>query len=305
MAETPRIRGILAPVLTPFTPDLSPDAPRLLEHCRWLLGKGAGLAVFGTNSEANSLSVAEKLDLLARLLDAGIPPSRLLPGTGCCALPDTVALTRRAVSAGCAGVLMLPPFYYKDVSDDGLFRSYADVIERVGDASLRVYLYHIPPVSKVPLSLSLIERLITAYPGVIAGIKDSSGDWNNTEALLRLFQSDIFDVFCGSEAYLLATMRGGGAGSISATVNVNPAAIADLHDSWQSPGAEEKQQKLIHIRTAFAKISMISSMKAAVARARNHPGWAVPRPPLMPADESAMATIFAELDGLGFDGLQE
>src|SRR5439155_11919801 len=122
----------------------------------------------------------------------------------------------------CAGVLMLPPFYYKNVSDEGLFRSYAEVIERVGDARLRIYLYHIPPVSQVPISLALIERLLDAYPGTIAGIKDSSGDWNNTHAMLERFQPQGFDVFAGSETFLLATLRGGGAGCISATANVNP-----------------------------------------------------------------------------------
>ena len=135
-------------------------------------------------------------------------------------------LTRRAVAHGCGGVLMLPPFYYKDVSDDGLFASFAEVIERVGDPRLRVYLYHIPPVSRVPLSLALIERLLQRYPGTVAGIKDSSGDWDNTRAMLERFQPRGFDVFSGSETFLLATLRAGGAGCISATANVNPAAIA-------------------------------------------------------------------------------
>src|SRR5690349_11048211 len=155
-----RIRGALAPVVTPFDRELRPDPERYIAHCRWLLEQGVGLAVFGTTSEANSLSVAEKIALLDTLVEAGIPPARMMPGTGCSAFPDTVALTSHAVRLGCAGVLMLPPFYYKGVSDDGLFRSYAEVIERVGDGRLRVYLYHIPPVSQVPLSLALIERLL-------------------------------------------------------------------------------------------------------------------------------------------------
>jgi len=162
--------GVLAPVITPFDRDLAPDAERLIRHCRWLLDRDVGLAVFGTNSEANSLSVPEKLRLLDALLGAGIPPERMMPGTGCCAFPDTVELTRRAVERGCSGVLMLPPFYYKSVTDDGLFASYAEVIERVGDTRLRIYLYHIPPVSQVPISLALIERLLARYPQIVAGI---------------------------------------------------------------------------------------------------------------------------------------
>jgi 4-hydroxy-tetrahydrodipicolinate synthase len=151
---------VLSPIVTPFTSDLCPDAARLARHCRWLLDNDVGLAVFGTNSEGNSLTVAEKAGLLDALVEAGLPAARMMPGTGTCALPDTVELTRRAVSHGCGGVLMLPPFYYKDVSDDGLFASFAEVIERVGDARLRVYLYHIPQVSRVPISLALIDRLL-------------------------------------------------------------------------------------------------------------------------------------------------
>ena len=117
--------------------------------------------MFGTNSEANSLSVAEKRELLEALVEGGVPPAALMPGTGHCALTDSVELTRAAVELGCAGVLMLPPFYYKGVSDEGLFRNFAEVIERVGDERLQLYLYHIPPVSQVAITLGLIERLLS------------------------------------------------------------------------------------------------------------------------------------------------
>src|SRR5450830_1959669 len=163
--------GVFAPVVTPFKPDLSVDADLFVRHSRWLLSQGAGLAIFGTNSEANSLSVSERTQLLDRLLNEGLDPARMLPGTGCCAIDDTVALTRHAVAAGCAGVLMLPPFYYKGVSDEGLYRSFARVIDAVADDRLRIYLYHIPPVSQVPITLTLIERLLKAFPGIIAGVK--------------------------------------------------------------------------------------------------------------------------------------
>src|SRR5690606_611877 len=140
------MEGVLSPVVTPFAADLSPDAARFIAQCRWLLEQNVGLAVFGTNSEANSLSVSERRFLLEALVDAGIDPARLMPGTGCCSLTDTVELTKDAVGKQVGGVLMLPPFYYKGVSDEGLFRSFAEVIERVGDSRLRIYLYHIPPV---------------------------------------------------------------------------------------------------------------------------------------------------------------
>ena len=167
-----RIKGVLSPVVTPFKRDLSPDVGRFIAHCKWLISQDCGLAVFGTNSEANSLSLGEKRALLDTLLEAGVPPARLMPGTGACALPDTIELTRHAVQSGCGGVLMLPPFYYKGVSDEGLYRSFASVIDAVADARLRVYLYHIPPVSQVPISLALIERLLKAYPTTIAKAND-------------------------------------------------------------------------------------------------------------------------------------
>src|SRR5690349_1348043 len=255
-AQAERIQGVLSPVVTPFDRELRPDAARLAAHCRWLVEHDVGLAIFGTNSEANSLSTSEKLKLMDAVVHAGLPPARMMPGTGCCALPDTVELTRRAVHHGCSGVLMLPPFYYKGVSDDGLFASYAEVIERVGDARLRIYLYHIPPVSQVPISLALIERLLARYPGTIAGIKDSSGDWSNTRAMLERFQPRGFDVFAGSETFLLATLRAGGAGCISATANVNPAAIARLAREWRAGDADARQLALDAVRTTFQKFPM-------------------------------------------------
>lgn len=144
-AALKRIEGVLSPVVTPFKRDLSPDADRFVKHCRWLMKSGcAGLAVFGTNSEANSMSVEEKLELLQALVKGGVPAAALMPGTGHCALSDSVKMTREAVRLGCGGVLMLPPFYYKGVPDEGLFRNFSEVIERVGDDRLRLYLYHIP-----------------------------------------------------------------------------------------------------------------------------------------------------------------
>src|SRR6266536_770685 len=248
VSDTARIRGVLSPVVTPFKPDLSPDPDRFVRQCRWLLSQNVGLAVFGTNSEANSLSVDEKIELLDRLVGAGLDPARMMPGTGHCALPDSVRLTAHAMKLGCGGVLMLPPFYYKGVSDDGLFRSFAEVIERVGDRRLRIYLYHIPPVSQVAITLPLIGRLLKAYPGVVAGAKDSSGDWNNTEAYLVNFASQGFDVFAGSETFLLQNMRAGGVGCISATANINPGAIARLFATWKADDADAQQGRLNEIR---------------------------------------------------------
>jgi 4-hydroxy-tetrahydrodipicolinate synthase len=295
-----RISGVLSPVVTPFKADLSPDPERFVRQCRWLLSQDVGLAVFGTNSEANSLSADEKLELLDRLVDAGVNPDRMMPGTGCCALTDSVRLTAHAMKLGCGGVLMLPPFYYKGVSDDGLFKNFAEVIERVGDRRLRIYLYHIPPVSQVPITVSLIERLLKAYPGIVAGAKDSSGDWNNTKAYLDNFAKQGFDVFPGSETFLLQGMRAGGVGCISATANVNPGAIARLFASWRGADADAQQERLNEIRGIFATYPMIPALKAAIAHYGGDPPWATVRPPLVELTQEQKASLGSRLDRAGF-----
>jgi 4-hydroxy-tetrahydrodipicolinate synthase len=300
VSQTDRITGVLSPVVTPFTADLAPDAERFVRQCRWLLSQNVGLAVFGTNSEANSLSVEEKIELLDRLLASGLDPARMMPGTGHCALSDSVRMTAHAAKAGCGGVLMLPPFYYKGVSDEGLFRSFAEVIERVGDARLRIYVYHIPPVSQVPITLNLIERLLKAYPRTVAGVKDSSGDWANTKAMLEAFANSGFDVFAGSETFLLANMRAGGKGCISATANVNPGAIARLHAAWQGPDADAQQARLDEIRGTFQNFPMIPALKAAIAHYGSDPAWATVRPPLVNLAADPAAALVAELDRRGF-----
>ena len=300
-AAPKRLSGVLAPVLTPFRPDLSPDPARLLAHCRWLLGHGcAGLAPFGTTSEANSLSVDERERLLDALVEGGIPPERLVPGTGCCALPDTVRLTAHAVRRGCAGVLVLPPFYYKGVSDDGLFRSFAELVERVGDDRLRVYLYHIPPVAQVGLGPALVERLLAAYPRAIAGMKDSSGDLANTRAMLERFAARGFDVFVGSERFLLAGLRGGGVGCITATANVNAAAVDRLFREWRSPSAERLQDDVNAIRGAIERVPVIPALKAILAHHAGDPGWETLRPPLVALAPAQREALLADLAARGF-----
>ncbi|WBY03958.1 dihydrodipicolinate synthase family protein [Ramlibacter tataouinensis] len=295
------LSGVLSPVLTPFNADYSPDPDRLIRHCRWLLEQEVGLAVFGTNSEANSLALAEKRRLLDALLEAGLPASRMMPGTGCCALPETIELTRAAVAAGCAGVLMLPPFFYKNVSEEGLYRAFSTVIEAVADERLRLYLYHIPPVSQVPITHGLVARLLDRYPGCVAGMKDSSGDWNNTRSMIEAFGPRGFQVFAGSETYLLATMEAGGAGCITATGNVNPGPILDLYKSWQAPDAQQQQDRLDATRAAFAKFPMIPAMKAAIAWKSGRRDWLTVRPPLVDLSPAEEAELHQRLDAVRFE----
>jgi 4-hydroxy-tetrahydrodipicolinate synthase len=296
-----RIEGVLSPVITPFKKDYSPDADRFVRHCKWLLKSGcAGLAVFGTNSEANSMSVSEKRRLLEALVQGGVPASALMPGTGHCALTDSIEMTRAAVELGCAGVLMLPPFYYKGVSDEGLYRNFAEVIERVGDERLSLYLYHIPPVAQVSITLSLIERLLSKYPGIVAGVKDSSGDWANTKAMLDNFAKAGFDVFAGSEAFLLDNMRHGGKGCITATGNINPGPIANVYKNWRSTEADKLQAGISATRKVVQKQPMIPALKNAVAHFGNDPQWKTCRPPLVELTPAQEEELIRDLKAVGF-----
>jgi len=296
-----RIEGVLSPVITPFRRDLSPDPDRFVKHCQWLMKSGcAGLAVFGTNSEANSMSVEEKLELLDALIKGGVPPASLMPGTGHCALSDSVKMTREAVRMGCGGVLMLPPFYYKGVSDEGLFRNFSEVIERVGDERLRLYLYHIPPVSNVAITLELIERLLARYPGIVAGAKDSSGDWNNTKAMLDRFKDRGFDVFPGSEVFLLDGLRAGGKGCITATGNVNPGPISEVYRNWRAGDADRRQAGITATRKIMQKVPMIPALKAVTAHFANDPQWKTVRPPLTELTAEQEKQVVTELKSAGF-----
>ena len=292
-------QGVLVPVLTPFTAEGDPDTGRFIGFCRRLLDEGAGgLAIFGTTSEANSLSAGERMALLDRLIEAGIPAQKLMPGTGACALTDGVTLVRHAVGHGCGGVLMLPPFYYKPVDDDGILAFLSAVIDRVGSPALRVFLYHIPPVAVVGYSLDLVGRLIAAYPETVIGLKDSSGDWQNTAALLDRFPG--FAVFPGSEVFLLDALKKGGAGCITATGNINVAALARLHALWRTPQADALQAAATALRRAMQAYPMVPALKRVIAHFRDDPAWAAVRPPLTALGPAQSAALLADLSRLGF-----
>jgi len=290
--------GVLVPAITPFDARLEPDPALFLKTCHWLLAQGAhGLAVFGTTSEANSLSLSERKRLLEGLAAGGIDPTLLLPGTGQCALPDAVELTKHAVSLGCGGVLMLPPFYYKPVSVDGLFAFYSEVIERVGSQDLGLWLYHIPQMTGVGIPHDLIERLISRYPDTVLGIKDSSGDWANTEAMLNRFPG--FRVFPSSEGVVLKALRLGAAGCITASGNINAAAIRNLIDNWQSPEAEELQKPVAEVRNIFSSYPLIPAAKAVLSTILAEPGLATLRPPLTPLTDAQTTELLGRLKDAG------
>ena len=295
MTESILFRGVLSPVLTPYDNGLNPDPVRFLAHARWLLKDGCtGLAPFGTTGEALSLGLDERIELLDALVEGGVDPALLMPGTGLCSIPDSVKLSRHAVALGCGGVMMLPPFYYKGVSDDGLFAYFANVIDQVSDDRLKVYLYHIPPQAVIGFSLDLVGRLIDAFPQTVVGLKDSSGDWSNTEALLDAFPG--FATLSGSEVTLLANLRGGGAGCITATGNVNAARIRNLYDAWQDPDADARQTEITAMRECIQTKPMIPMLKHIIAGSTGDPQWAAVRPPFTALDASEAATVIDTLD---------
>ncbi|MFN3333404.1 MAG: dihydrodipicolinate synthase family protein [Caldilinea sp.] len=283
---TTRLHGVFAPVLTPMRDDLSPDAPKWIAFCKQLLADGCtGLAPFGTTSEANSLGLDERMEMLDALVEAGVSAAQLMPGVGTCAIPDTVKLSAQAARLGCGGVLMLPPFYYKGVSDEGIFRAVAEVIERVGDARLRVYVYNIPPIAVVGYSLAVIERLLKAYPGVVVGMKDSSGNWSYQQSVLEHFPG--FDVFTGSERFLLANLRMGGVGTISAMANVIPGKIRFLYDNYLAENADQVQERLDRYREATRDYAAIPALKQIMANRTGDRTWLNLRPPLVNLSEAA------------------
>lgn len=300
-AQSKPIHGVWSPVLVPVHDDFSIDVERFLTHARWLLDEGChGLALFGTTSEANSFSLEERMALLEATLGAGIDPGELMIGTGCCALPDSVHLTKHAADNGCKKVLMLPPFYYKGVSDAGLYRSYAEVIERVGDDALRVLFYHFPKLSGVPITVGLIELLLADYPGIIAGLKDSSGDWSNTADLIERFPE--MSIFPGSERYLLQGLQRGGAGCITATANVNAAGARGVWQAWadNSGDLDGRNREMIAARTVIEAYPVIPAQKFLLAHHRKDPQWQRVRPPLLDLDERQGAELQASLAKIDF-----
>lgn len=295
-----RIKGVLSPVVTPFKRDLSPDTGRFIAHCKWLLSQDCGLAVFGTNSEANSMSADERMGLLEAAVAAGVPTDRMMPGTGACSISEAAEVSAHATRLGVAGVLMLPPFYYKGVPEEGLFRFFSEVVQRVGDERLRVYLYHIPPVSAVPITHKLVERLLKAYPRQIAGMKDSSDDWPHTRSMIEAFAKDGFDVFSGNEKPLIDNIKSGGAGCISATANINPGRIAETYAKWQTPEGEKLQAWINEVRGVMQGYVMIPALKYVVAHYGSDAAWTPVRPPLVETDEKTGRDMIARLDKLGF-----
>lgn len=294
------VSGVWAPAVTGYDADLAPDPALLVDQVRRLLATGChGVGLFGTTGEGTSLNVEERIALVETVLAAGIEPDRLMVGTGCAALSDTVRLTKAVVERGCTRSLMLPPFYYKDVSDEGLYASFAEVIERVGEASLGIILYHFPRLSCVPITHPVIERLTAAFPGTVLGVKDSSGDAASTAGFIEAFPD--LAIFAGTETLLLDALQRGGVGTISASANVNATAIRAVYDAWQGgEDAAPLQERITAHRKVLQSRPMIPMLKHILSQELGEPAWRLVRPPLVSLGIEAGEAARAELAGAGF-----
>ena len=294
--------GVNCAAATPVLPDGRPDLRLFAAHCRALLTEGAhGLAILGTTGEANSFGAADRMALVDAAVASGIRGDQLLPGTSACNVAETVAMTRHAVQNGARACVLLPPFYYKGASDEGLFRFYAQVIEGVADARLKILLYHIPQVAQVPISHDLIARLLAAFPGVVVGIKDSAGDLANMKAMVERFPG--FCVLAGADPLLLPLLRLGGAGCITATSNLRSDALRVVFDGWQDPARADAvaaaQARINDWRTLTNAYVQLPTVKTMLARSRGDLGWLNVRPPLVPLTAGDCDRVWAEMARLG------
>ena len=291
--------GVNAAVVTAMNADLSIDLDRMAAHCRWLLANGCnGLAVLGTTGEANSLGVSERINLLEGHVARGIPAAKMLPGTGTTAITDTVKLTIEAEKLGCRGTLLLPPFYYKNPSDDGLLVYFQEVAQRVA-GDIKLYLYNFPQQSAIPFSVDFIGRLLKAVPGKFQGIKDSSGNYENGLSYVENFARDGFEFYAGDDSLMRPLLQKGGAGSITAASNVNCSAGARAYAGWNTDDGAVAHEILVATRKAVTSVPLIPGLKSLVARNTGNPAWKNIRPPHLQLTAAQEAALFSAFDASG------
>jgi 4-hydroxy-tetrahydrodipicolinate synthase len=295
------IHGVFCASATPVTENGAPDHAAFAAHCKALIEEGCdGVALLGTTGEANSFSLGQRQELLESVIAAGLDPQRLLPGTSQTNVQDSVTLVKHAVEAGVKACVVLPPFYYKGVSDEGLFRFYAELIEGVGSNDLRIILYHIPPIAQIGISIELTARLREAFPGVIVGVKDSSGKLESMQAYAQAFEN--FSVLAGADPLMLPLLRSGGAGCITSSSNLIGKHLRVVFDNWFDPAQGEKVEAAQERVNAWRDLSnayvQLPTVKAMLARRRNHAGWTRVRPPLVELNADEIATVWGKMEAL-------
>lgn len=295
------IQGVYCAAATPLKSDGAPDLPLFGAHTKALIEEGChGIAMLGSTGEANSFSSRERMDLLEAALKGGTLPEQLLPGTSSCAVTEAVEMTRHAVQAGVKGVVLLPPFYYTAFSDESLFRFYATIIEKVADDRLKVVLYHIPMLTGVPISHSLIERLFKAFPDTVVGIKDSDGKIENMHAISARFPG--FGVLAGADPLLLPVLQGGGAGCITATSNLVARELRTVYDHWNDPAkaieVKAAQDAIVAWRNLTNSYTQLPTVKAMLAKRRGDMGWLNVHPPFSALSAPEAEQVWATMDRL-------
>jgi len=286
--------GVWAASLTPLDEQLKIDNNIYVEHIVYLLKNGCnGVALFGTTGEANSFSVAEKLSALVAVTNAGIDVERLMVGTGCCAVSDTVAFTRSAAKLGFTNFLVLPPFYYKGVSAQGVFNAYAQIIAGLPETGVNIIVYDIPQMSGVDIDLNLLMRLRGCFPHIIKGVKNSTGDWPAIKATCEAMPG--FAVFAGTEQYLLPTLQAGGAGCISATANVTSQRLGEIYTARETLDAENLQSIATKTRLILQKFPPAPALKQIIANTSENSTWQNIRPPLTSLNGDQSRGLFAAL----------
>ena len=287
----------MTPILTPFNDDQTIAYDLYIEHAKWLLEEGIHyISPFGTTGEALSVTVDERIAALDALIEGGIDPESLMPGSGLCNLTDTVKLTSHAVDRGCRAVMTLPPFFYTNASDDGLFTYFSRFVEAVNSPSLKVCMYHIPPMAGIGFTPALAQRLAAKFPEVFIAYKDSSGDFENTKAVIDA--APTVAVFPGSEHFLAQGIKYGGMGCISATCNVNPKGIRHVYDvavGNQTDDLEKINGDMVAFRKTVEKYGPIPAMKGLLADKRGEARWRNVRPPLLPASVGSTKKLLEEL----------
>lgn len=294
---TEQLTGVVTPLLTPYHDDLSIALDLYHDHAAACLAAGSHyLSPFGTTGEAVSNTVRERIEVLESLVASGTArPDQLMPGTGLCALEDTVALTRHAAQLGCAATMVLPPFFYPP-GDEGLFRYYAALIEALGEDAPRIILYNIPQNTGVRLSPALSARLNRSFPDHVVAYKDSSGDWENTEGVIRTAAG--ISVFPASETLLTKAIALGAGGCISATCNSNTAEIRAMYDAARSgdaAAAARLQTGLETHRNAAVDEGLIGGLKSLKAHQSGDARWLNLRPPMVNADPASGVRLAATL----------
>ena len=291
--------GIYAAVSTPFNNYGEVDSQHLVTHARWLLANGCdGLGVLGTTGEANSLTLDERRRVVDDLVAGGIAPEQLMPGTGCCALADTVALTRHALAAGVTSVLMLPPFFYKNNSDEGLIAAYSSIIDAVNDPRLKVLLYHFPQMSGVPITQVVARALVDRYPGVVVGMKDSSGDLEAMRAMMDAVPE--LAMFPGSERLLGDELKRV-AGCITAGANVESPLIRTVWDQRAAAAVDAGDiDIMVKVNLLLREYGLFAPIKALLARHYDDTAWRNIRPPLMAMADDRRDALFAAFDATGY-----